>query len=95
MLDAKFVRENLDAVAEAMANRNFTAWDSQAFTELDAKRRELIQEVESLQAQPYSKGAAIIGEITDEQPGWVVMHTEIGSETLLPQPTGELLPRIC
>ena len=44
MLDAKFVRENLDAVAEAMANRNFTAWDSQAFTELDAKRRELRKE---------------------------------------------------
>ena len=51
--------------------------------------------VKALQSQPYSGGAAIIGEITDEQPGWVVMHTEIGSETLLPQPTGELLPRIC
>ena len=51
--------------------------------------------VAALQSQPYSGGAAIIGEITDEQPGWVVMHTEIGSETLLPQPTGELLPRIC
>ena len=53
------------------------------------------QLVKALQSQPYSGGAAIIGEITDEQPGWVVMHTEIGSETLLPQPTGELLPRIC
>ena len=59
MLDAKFVRENLDAVAEAMANRNFTAWDSQAFTELDAKRRELIQEVESLQAQRNSSSKEI------------------------------------
>ena len=53
------------------------------------------QLVKALQSQPYSRGAAIIGEITEEQPGWVVMHTEIGSETLLPQPTGELLPRIC
>lgn len=53
------------------------------------------QLVKALQTQPYSGGAAIIGEITDQQPGWVVMHTEIGSETLLPQPTGELLPRIC
>ena len=53
------------------------------------------QLVKALQSQPYSGGAAIIGEITEEQPGWVVMHTEIGSETLLPQPTGELLPRIC
>lgn len=51
--------------------------------------------VEVLQSSPYTGGAAIIGEIIAEQPGWVVMHTEIGSETLLPQPTGELLPRIC
>ena len=51
--------------------------------------------VEVLQSMPYTSGAAIIGEIIAEQPGWVVMHTEIGSETLLPQPTGELLPRIC
>ena len=51
--------------------------------------------VEALKQQPYSQGAAIIGEITEEQPGWVVMKTEIGAETLLPQPGGELLPRIC
>ena len=51
--------------------------------------------VEALKTQPYSGGAAIIGEITAEQPGWVVMKTEIGAETLLPQPGGELLPRIC
>ena len=51
--------------------------------------------LEALRSQPYSGGAAVIGEITAEQPGWVVMKTEIGSETLLPQPTGELLPRIC
>ena len=39
--------------------------------------------------------AAIIGEITEEQPGKVVMMTEIGTQALLPQPGGELLPRIC
>lgn len=51
--------------------------------------------VEALQACPYSVGAAIIGEVVDERPGWVVLNTEIGTQTLLPQPTGELLPRIC
>ena len=51
MLDAKFVRENLDAVTQAMKNRNFTAWDPDAFCTLDAKRRELITQVEQLQAQ--------------------------------------------
>lgn len=43
----------------------------------------------------YSANAAIIGEVTDSMPGKVVTTTEIGAETLLPQPGGELLPRIC
>lgn len=43
----------------------------------------------------YSKNAAIIGEVTSDMTGCVVLKTEIGSETLLPQPGGELLPRIC
>ena len=51
--------------------------------------------VEALRSAPHSKGAAIIGHVTDERPGWVVMNTEIGTQTLLPQPGGELLPRIC
>ena len=51
--------------------------------------------VEALRSAPHSGGACIIGEVTDERPGWVVMKTEVGAQTLLPQPTGELLPRIC
>ena len=51
--------------------------------------------VGALRSCPHSGGATVIGEVTDERPGWVVMRTEIGAETLLPQPGGELLPRIC
>lgn len=51
--------------------------------------------VDALHKCPYSKNAAIIGEVTDEEKGKVIMKTEIGSKTLLPQPGGELLPRIC
>jgi hydrogenase expression/formation protein HypE len=51
--------------------------------------------IEVLRQGKYTSGAAVIGEITDEMPGKVVMTTEIGAETLLPQPGGELLPRIC
>jgi hydrogenase maturation factor len=46
-------------------------------------------------AHPYSKNAAIIGEVTEEMAGKVVMTTAVGAQTLLPQPGGELLPRIC
>lgn len=48
-----------------------------------------------LKKQPYSENAAIIGKITAEHPGRVVMETEIGAKTVLSQPGGELLPRIC
>lgn len=48
-----------------------------------------------LQKGKYSSNAAIIGEVTEEMPGRVMMKTEIGAETLLPPPGGELLPRIC
>ena len=50
MLDIKFVRENLDAVREAMENRN-ASWDSARFSELDESRREAIQREEALQAE--------------------------------------------
>ncbi|ARP49754.1 MULTISPECIES: hydrogenase expression/formation protein HypE [Caproicibacterium] len=51
--------------------------------------------VDTLHQCPYSKNAAVIGEVTADMPGKVVMKTEIGLQTLLPQPGGELLPRIC
>ena len=51
--------------------------------------------VAKLREGKYSSEAAIIGEVTDEMPGRVVVTTEIGAETLLPPPGGELLPRIC
>ncbi|MCI8367888.1 MAG: serine--tRNA ligase [Eggerthellaceae bacterium] len=50
MLDVKFVRENQEAVAQAMANRN-AAWDGSVFAELDEERRRAIQEEETLQAE--------------------------------------------
>lgn len=51
--------------------------------------------VEALRKIPYCANAAVIGEITDQQPGRVVLNTEIGTQALLPQPGDELLPRIC
>jgi hydrogenase maturation factor len=34
-------------------------------------------------------------DATAENAGMVIMETEIGTQTVLPQPKGELLPRIC
>lgn len=51
--------------------------------------------LEVLKKGKYSQNAAIIGEVTEDFPGHVVVKTEVGGETLLPPPGGELLPRIC
>ncbi len=50
MLDARFVRENIDLVRTAVANRQGT-WAFDRFLELDEERRRLIGEVESRQAR--------------------------------------------
>ncbi len=51
--------------------------------------------IEALRRGKYSANAAIIGEVTEDMPGKVMMRTAIGAEVILPQPGGELLPRIC
>lgn len=58
MLDLKFVRENLDKVAEAMKNRH-TEVDLDAFRKLDQERRALLQEVEADKSMRNSVSAEI------------------------------------
>lgn len=48
MLDLTFVRENLDAVRAALANRNFPADALDRFVELDAERRRVIGEADRI-----------------------------------------------
>lgn len=48
MLDAKILRLETDRVKEALQNRGKTLDELNRFSELDAKRRELLQEVEQL-----------------------------------------------
>ena len=48
MLDINFVRENLDAVRRALADRNFPADALDKFAELDAERRRVIVEADAI-----------------------------------------------
>ena len=48
MLDINFVRENLDVVRKALADRNFPADTLDKFTELDAERRRVIVEADAV-----------------------------------------------
>ena len=51
--------------------------------------------VEALKKCENSEGACIIGEVTEENKGKVVVTTAVGAKTMLSRPSGELLPRIC
>jgi seryl-tRNA synthetase len=48
MLDINFVRENLEAVRTALANRNYPADSLEKFAELDAERRRVITEADAI-----------------------------------------------
>jgi hydrogenase expression/formation protein HypE len=43
----------------------------------------------------YGKRSKIIGEVTAENSGRVLLKTRIGGTRILPMLTGEQLPRIC
>src|SRR5512137_2828342 len=49
MLDARFIRENLDLVESRLKSRG-TGVDLERFRQIDARRRELMQQGESLKA---------------------------------------------
>jgi hydrogenase expression/formation protein HypE len=51
--------------------------------------------LKSMQQHRYGRFAAIIGEITKENPGMVLMKTELGSTRIVDMLAGEMLPRIC
>ncbi|RNL41812.1 serine--tRNA ligase [Paraeggerthella hongkongensis] len=58
MLDIKFVRDNQEAVAEAMKNRN-ASWDASRFSQLDETRRAAIAKEEALQAERNAASKSI------------------------------------
>ena len=58
-----------------------------------AEKKDII--LGTLRRSPHTEGAACIGTVTEDHPGRVVLNTEIGSQTILPRPGNELLPRIC
>jgi hydrogenase expression/formation protein HypE len=43
----------------------------------------------------YGANAAIIGEVTEDHPGKVVLRTSLGASRIVDMLVGELLPRIC
>ncbi|MCF1426655.1 MAG: hydrogenase expression/formation protein HypE, partial [Shewanella sp.] len=48
-----------------------------------------------LQNLPSCPGAALIGRVSNANPGKVILTSPWGSSRYLELPVGELLPRIC
>ncbi len=53
------------------------------------------QALDLLSDHPLARGASLIGATTTSRAGTVVMNTRVGGSRVLPEPSGELLPRIC
>lgn len=51
--------------------------------------------LERARRHPLGADAALIGHVTDEHPGMVVMHTRVGGSRVVDLHPGEILPRIC
>jgi hydrogenase expression/formation protein HypE len=49
----------------------------------------------TMQAHSLGREAAIIGEVTDDHPGFVTMKTRVGGTRVVDMLSGEQLPRIC
>lgn len=51
--------------------------------------------VNALNKEPLGKDARIVGEVTEERPGKVIIETEVGGRRFLDAPLGDPVPRIC
>ncbi len=51
--------------------------------------------LDKMRQNPYGADASIIGEVTDEHKGKVIMKTRLGASRIVDMLSGELLPRIC
>ena len=53
------------------------------------------QQAAAMRTQAYGRDATIIGELTANDPGRVVLQTRLGTTRIVEMLTGDLLPRIC
>jgi hydrogenase expression/formation protein HypE len=51
--------------------------------------------VATLRSHPYGREATVIGQVTEDHPGRVVLRTALGARRLVDMLVGEQLPRIC
>lgn len=58
-------------------------------------REDAASVLKAMRATRYGEGAVIIGEVTADPPGRVLLKTPLGSTRIVDMLAGEMLPRIC
>ena len=88
------VRDEVRGACELLGlDPMYVANEGKLITIIDEKAAEPI--LARMKQNIYGKNAAIIGRVTGEHPGRVVLKTLYGSSRILDMLSGELLPRIC
>ncbi len=88
------IRDSVRAMADILGISPYeVANEGKAILIVDAARAEDL--LRALAAHPLGAEAAIVGTVTDEYPGRVILATEIGGRRFLDMPLGDPVPRIC
>ena len=88
------VKESVQAICEIFGfDPLFLANEGKVLMVVPSEKSELV--LKTLQSNPLGKDASIIGEVTAENAGKVVLKTFTGGKRLVDMPAGVQLPRIC
>jgi hypothetical protein len=69
-------------------------WESLALP-INLARKQVMPGSKLCLTSVFGKSAAILGDITTDHPGIVVMRTRVGGSRVVDMLSGEQLPRIC
>lgn len=58
-------------------------------------RADAEQTLETMRQHPLGNASAMVGEVVDQHPGKVVLHTTVGGKRIVDMLSGAQLPRIC
>lgn len=88
------VRDVVRSACEMLGFDPFTvANEGKLVAVVPAERADAV--LDRMRREPGGADAALIGHVTAEHPGRVVVRTAIGGSRILAMPLGEQLPRIC
>ena len=60
-----------------------------------SRHRDADSVLAAMKSHPLGRDAAIVGEVTNDHPGFVMMKTRVGGTRVVDMLSGEQLPRIC